>query len=125
MVPKDLLYTEKHEWARVEKGVATIGITKFAQDELGDVVFVEFGAIGDEVTQFEPVGTIEAVKAVSDMFAPVSGKIAEVNGNLEQTPDAVNKSPYGDGWIAKIEMSNEDELKNLLTPEQYEKHIGE
>lgn len=125
MVPKDLMFTKEHEWVRIEDGIATSGITEYAQGELGDVVFVELPPIGDDVAQFESIGTIEAVKSVSDSFAPLSGEIVEINELLEETPEIVNKDPYGKGWLTKIKISDKKELENLLTPEKYQELIGE
>lgn len=123
-IPKELLYTEEHEWVLVEDDVATIGITDYAQGELGDIVFVELPAVGDELKQMEPFGTIEAVKAVSDLFSPVSGTVEEVNSLLEDQPELINKSPYDDGWMIKVKIADKSELDNLLDAEAYEKHIS-
>ncbi|NLP09280.1 glycine cleavage system protein GcvH [bacterium] len=121
---KDLLYTEEHEWLSVEEDVATIGITDYAQGELGDVVFVELPAVGAEVKQMESFGTIEAVKAVSDLFAPVSGQVVEVNAALADQPELVNKDPYVDGWMIKIKMSDLSELESLLKADAYKSLIS-
>lgn len=118
-IPEDLRYTKEHEWSRVEADTATIGITEYAQGELGDIVFIEFPGIGDATRQMEPCASIEAVKAVSDLYAPVSGEVVEVNSELESNPQLVNKDPYGEGWILKIKLSNPGELDNLLSPEDY------
>jgi len=118
-VPDDLLYTEEHEWVYVENNIAIVGITDYAQSELGDIVFVELPQIGDFVRQMEPFGTIEAVKTVADLFAPVSGEVVEVNTLLEDSPQIINQDPYGDGWIIKIKMSDLSELENLISPEDY------
>jgi glycine cleavage system H protein len=118
-VLKDLLYTEEHEWIAVEEGVATIGITDYAQGELGDVVYVELPAVGTEVKQMESFGTIEAVKAVSDLFAPVSGSVVEINESLNDRPNLVNQDPYVDGWMIKIKLSDPSELENLLKSDAY------
>lgn len=123
-IPKDLLYTEEHEWVAIEEDVVTIGITDFAQGELGDVVFVELPEVGSTVNQMEPFGTIEAVKAVSDLYAPVSGEVSEVNALLSDAPETVNKDSYGDGWMIKIKMSDQSELDSLLNPEQYKDKIS-
>lgn len=123
-VPKELLYTEEHEWVLVDEDVATIGITDYAQNELGDIVFVELPAVDDEVKQMEPFGTIEAVKAVSDLFSPVSGKVIEVNSLLEDQPELINKSPYDEGWMIKVKLSDKSELDSLLDAEAYKKHIS-
>ncbi len=121
---KDLLYTEEHEWISVEDNIATIGITDYAQGELGDVVFVELPNVGDTVEQMESFGTIEAVKAVSDLFSPVTGKVAEVNEMLSDTPEIVNTDPYGDGWMIKVELSDKSELDSLLDADTYKDKIS-
>ena len=123
-VEKNLLYTEEHEWIFVEEDVATIGITDYAQGELGDIVFVELPNVNDEVKQMEPFGTIEAVKAVADLFCPISGEVTEINEELENDPEIVNKDPYGDGWMVKISISDKGELDDLMDAADYEKHIG-
>ncbi len=123
-VPKDLLYTEEHEWVAMEDGIATIGITDYAQGELGDVVFVELPAAGTVVKQMESFGTIEAVKAVSDLFAPLSGEVTEVNELLGDQPELVNKDPYGDGWMIKIKISEASELDSLLKSDVYKNKIS-
>ncbi|MCB5264725.1 MAG: glycine cleavage system protein GcvH [Candidatus Cloacimonetes bacterium] len=122
---EDLYYTESHEWVRVEGDTATVGITDFAQHELGDIVFVELPEVGMKVDAGEPCGSIEAVKAVEDMISPLSGKIVERNTDLEDSPDLMNKSPYEDGWLIKIRMSDKDELDNLLSAVEYKKAIPE
>lgn len=121
----DLYYTESHEWVRVDGDLATIGISDFAQHELGDIVFVELPEVGQKVSAGEPCGSIEAVKAVEDMISPISGKVEERNSDLDDSPDMINKSPYEDGWIMKIRMSNMDELENLLSALDYKKIIPE
>ncbi len=118
-IPDELKYTKDHEWIRVEAGEAIIGITEFAQGELGDIVFVEIETKGETLDKDEVFGTIEAVKTVSDMFMPVSGEITEVNPKLEDTPDIVNKDPYGEGWMIKVRMSDTSQLGDLLTSDQY------
>jgi glycine cleavage system H protein len=118
-IPADLLYTKDHEWLRVEGDMAYVGITDFAQGELGDIVFLEIETLGETLNKEEVLGTIEAVKTVSDMFMPVSGEILEVNPALEDSPDIVNKDPYGKGWIVKIKISNPEEVKELLIAEKY------
>lgn len=120
-IPKDLKYSASHEWARIEGGIATIGISDFAQGELGDIVFVEMPAVGSKVEMGKPFGTVEAVKAVSDLNAPLSGEVAEINGELEGTPDLVNKDAYGKGWMVKIRISNAAEAAKLMDAEAYEK----
>lgn len=123
--PKELKYTEDHEWVRVTGKTATVGITDYAQGELGDIVFIELPAVGSEVAQGASFGTIEAVKTVSDMLAPVGGKVIEVNGALADKPEQVNKSPYADGWMIKLEISNPAELAKLMDAEAYVGHVGE
>jgi glycine cleavage system H protein len=118
-VPANLLYTKDHEWLRVEGNTAYVGVTDFAQGELGDVVFIEIETVGETLEKEEVFGTIEAVKTVSDMFMPVSGEILEVNPALEETPDVVNKDPYGKGWMVKIKISDPSQTASLLTAEQY------
>ncbi|MCH9008051.1 glycine cleavage system protein GcvH [candidate division KSB1 bacterium] len=123
-IPEEFGYTAEHEWVAVEDGMARIGITDYAQSELGDIVFVELPEVGDETTQMEPFGTIEAVKAVSDLFAPVSGKVVEVNTLLEDQPELINTDPYGEGWILKIKLKDESEAQKLLSAEEYRKEIS-
>ena len=123
-IPKDLLYTEEHEWVQLDEDIATIGITDYAQGELGDVVFVELPERGAEIKAMQPFGTIEAVKAVSDLFAPISGRIIDINETLENDPMAVNRDPYGDGWMVKIEVSDSQELDALLSADDYQRMIG-
>lgn len=119
--PKDLKYTREHEWIRDNgDGTATIGVTDFAQGELGDIVFVELEEVGFECDKDEPFGTVEAVKTVSDLYAPVSGTISEVNDKLEDEPELVNDDPYGDGWMIKLEMSDASQLDELMSAEDYE-----
>lgn len=123
-VPQDLKYTEDHEWVRVEGDTATFGITDYAQGELGDVVFLELPDQGDDVKQHESFGSIEAVKTVADLFAPLSGEVVEVNGSLEDEPETINKDPYNAGWLVKIKMSKTDELDGLMDAEAYTQHIS-
>ncbi len=118
-VPANLLYTKDHEWLRVEGKFGYVGVTDFAQGELGDIVFIEIETVGETLSMEDVFGTIEAVKTVSDMFMPVSGEILEVNPALEESPDVVNKDPYGKGWMVKINIINPSEVKNLLSPEGY------
>jgi len=122
--PADVYYTKDHEWIRVDGQSGTIGITDYAQGELGDIVFVQLPAAGTTVKQRESFGTIEAVKAVTDIYAPASGVIVEINTSLGGTPETVNKDPYGAGWMVKITISDASELKNLMTAEQYKAIIG-
>jgi glycine cleavage system H protein len=118
-VPENLLYTSDHEWLRLEGDTGYIGITDFAQGELGDIVFVEIETVGDILEKEEVFGTIEAVKTVSDMFMPVSGEILEMNPLIDGSPEAVNKDPYGDGWMIKIKLTKPEEVKELLSAEKY------
>ena len=123
-VPANLKYTKDHEWIKVEGSNAVIGVTDFAQGQLGDVVFIEIETQGETLAKEEVFGTIEAVKTVSDMFMPVAGEILEVNPKLTDSPDAVNKDPYGDGWMVKIKITEPAQLNELLTPEQYKELIN-
>lgn len=123
-IPAELKYTKDHEWIRVEGNIATVGITDFAQSELGDIVYVEIETEGEELDQEEVFGSVEAVKTVSDLFMPISGKIIEFNSALESDPEAVNKDPYGNGWMIKIEISDTAELENLLDAAGYQALIG-
>ncbi len=123
-VPEDLRYTKDHEWARIEDDIAVIGITDHAQGELGDIVYVEPPVIGASTTQFEPCGSIEAVKAVSDIFAPVSGEVVDVNDALESNPQLINQGAFTEGWILKIKLSDPAEIENLLTAEDYKALLG-
>lgn len=118
-LPQDLKYTKEHEWVKVDGVTAIIGITDHAQSELGDIIFVEFPDIDQEIEKDEPFGTIEAVKTVADLFAPISGKVTEINEDLEDSPESVNSDPYGEGWIVKVSIDNAGELEELMTPEQY------
>ncbi|MGA2622731.1 MAG: glycine cleavage system protein GcvH [Bacteroidota bacterium] len=122
--PENLKYTKEHEWIRPEGATGLVGITDYAQGELGDVVFVELPAKGKQVKQGESLGTIEAVKAVSDIYAPVSGEVVEVNPALEKSPDLVNKQPYDKGWMVKISIKIPNELSNLLDAKHYRELIG-
>ncbi|MGJ9457521.1 glycine cleavage system protein GcvH [Oceanobacillus sp. CF4.6] len=118
-LPEELLYSKEHEWIKKENGNVRIGITAFAQDELGDIVFVELPEVGDELTVDEPFGSVESVKTVSELYAPISGKVVEVNEELDDSPEFVNESPYEKAWMVVVEPSNESELDELLTPDQY------
>jgi glycine cleavage system H protein len=122
--PDNLKYTNDHEWIRVEGDTGWVGITDYAQGELGDVVFVELPAVGTKVTQGKSFGTIEAVKAVSDLFAPVSGEVLEANKAVQATPDDVNKDPYGKGWMIKMRIANPTELSGLLDVNAYKKIVA-
>jgi len=121
-IPDDLQYTKSHEWVRIEDGTATIGITDHAQDELGDVVFVELPDEGATFDAGESFGTVESVKAVSDLYTPVGGEVVEVNSTLEDVPEKINDDPYGEGWIVKLRTTDE---ADLLSPEEYEKVVEE
>ena len=123
-IPAELKYTKEHEWVKVDGNIVVVGITDYAQGELGDIVFVELPSVGTEVKAMEPFGTIEAVKAVSDLFSPVSGKVAEINPALEDDPMVINRDPYGEGWMIKVEIGDPAELDGLLNGEAYEKLIG-
>ncbi|MGB3946759.1 MAG: glycine cleavage system protein GcvH [Bacteroidia bacterium] len=122
--PENLKYTKDHEWVRIEGDIAFIGITDFAQGELGDIVYVEIETEGEELAKEEIFGTVEAVKTVSDLFMPVSGKVLEVNPGLQTNPESVNKAPYGDGWMIKVAMSNAAEQSELLSAADYKALIG-
>lgn len=123
--PKELRYTEDHEWVRVAGSTAVVGITDYAQGELGDIVFIELPQVGTEVAQGASFGTIEAVKTVSDLFAPVGGKVLEVNAALADKPEQVNASPYGDGWMIKLEIADPAEIGKLMDADAYRGHVGE
>ena len=123
-IPENLKYTKDHEWLKVEDKVATIGITEFAQGELGDIVFVEVDTEGESLDMEEVFGTIEAVKTVSDLFMPITGEVTEFNETLEDEPELINSSPYDKGWIVKVEMSEMSELDNLLSAEEYKNLIS-
>jgi len=123
-VPENVKYTKDHEWVLIEGDVATIGITEFAQGELGDIVFVEIETEDEELDKEEVFGTIEAVKTVSDLYMPITGKVIEVNPELEGQPDLVNKEPFEGGWMIKVQIGNTTELEDLLTADQYKEVIG-
>ena len=122
-LPDNIKYTEDHEWVDINGNIATIGITDFAQSELGDIIFVEFPNEGDIVEQKESIGTLEAVKTVADIFSPLSGDILELNENLESNPELINEDPYNSGWILKIKINNLEEVESLLSNSDYEKLI--
>jgi glycine cleavage system H protein len=124
-IPVELKYTKEHEWVKLEENIAIVGITDYAQSELGDIVFVELPSMGKEVKQMEPFGTIEAVKAVSDLFSPVTGKVIEVNSALDDDPMIINRDPYGEGWMIKVELSDQSQLDDLLDASSYKGIIGE
>lgn len=123
--PEELRYSSEHEWVAVEDDVATVGITDYAQEQLGDVVYIELPAVGDEVIKDEAFGVVESVKAVSDLYAPVSGRVIGVNTDLPESPEVINEDPYGDGWMIKVKMSDMTELDDLMTAEQYEEYVKE
>lgn len=123
--PEDLKYSKEHEWVLLEGDLATIGITDFAQDQLGDIVFVELPAVGDTLSKDAPFGVVESVKAVSDVYAPVSGSVVEVNDDLPDHPEMLNEDCYSDGWILKIRISDPDELATLMDAAAYEKYTAE
>ena len=124
-IPQDLKYTKDHEWIKVEGDEAVIGITDFAQKELGDIVYVEIETEGEELNQGDVFGTVEAVKTVSDLFMPVSGTVSAINEDLEGEPEIVNSDPYGKGWMIKVEISDASELENALSAEEYQSLISE
>jgi len=123
--PNELRYTKEHEWVKVEGNTAVIGITDFAQNELGDIVFVELPEVGDEVSLDQPFGSVESVKTVSELYAPVSGTVVAVNEELSDSPELVNESPYETAWMIKVELSNPSEVEQLLTPDAYKEVISE
>jgi len=121
MAPKDLLYTKEHEWIKKEGANAIVGITEYAKNQLGDIVFVELPDIGKKLEQMSTFGVVESVKAVSDLYSPISGEVVEVNSALSDKPELIGEDPYGKGWIVKLKISDEAELSNLIKPEDYEK----
>jgi glycine cleavage system H protein len=123
-IPENLKYTKDHEWVLVEGDTATVGVTDFAQSELGDIVYVEVETLDETLDKEEVFGTIEAVKTVSDLFMPVSGEIIEFNDKLETSPEVVNEDPYGEGWMIKIKFSSADDLNDLLSPEEYQSEVA-
>ena len=122
-IPTDLLYSNDHEWVKLDGDIATIGITDFAQQELGDIVYIEIETVGDNLEKEQVFGTVEAVKTVSDLFMPISGEVLEFNSALEDTPETVNYEPYESGWIIKIKIENPSQLKHLLSADQYKQLI--
>ncbi len=122
-IPEEFKYTEEHEWVKIEDNIATIGITDFAQGELGDIVYLEIDTLDSEIASNEVFGTVEAVKTVSDLFMPVSGKVIEMNSNLEDKPELVNEDPYGEGWIIKIDISDLSEIDSLMSSQEYKNLI--
>jgi len=123
-LPKELKYTKEHEWIRVEGDQAYVGITDFAQRELGDIVYIDINTVGKEIPSGDVFGTVEAVKTVSDLFLPVAGKITEFNKSLDSQPELVNSDPYGKGWMVKVSLSNTSEVNSLLSADQYAKLVG-
>jgi glycine cleavage system H protein len=124
-VPEDLRYSKEHEWVRLDGDMATIGITHFAQDQLGDVVFVELPAVGARIRQFASLGVVESVKAASDIYAPVSGEVVERNVKVIERPELVNTAPYEDGWLVKVRIADKGEVGKLLSSNDYRAHIGD
>lgn len=124
-VPENLHYSKDHEWVLVQDGVATIGITDYAQHSLGDVVFVELPSVGDKFDAHEVIGSVESVKAVSEVFTPIAGEVVEVNDGLNDAPESVNSDPYSDGWFIKIKMDNPGEADKMLTAAEYEEYLSE
>jgi glycine cleavage system H protein len=123
--PEDLKYSKEHEWVLVEGTVATVGITDYAQEQLGDIVFVELPAVGDKVSKEDAFCVVESVKAVSDVYAPVSGQVLEINDDLPDSPEMLNEDPYGDGWMVKVEMNDLDDLKDLMNATEYEEYVAQ
>ncbi len=123
-IPEALKYTKDHEWIKIEGNTATVGITDFAQGELGDIVYVDISSVGKQIAQHEVFGTVEAVKTVSDLYMPISGKVLEFNKALDTAPEKVNSDPYVDGWMVKVEVTNAAEASGLLTAAQYKELIG-
>ena len=121
--PEGLKFSKEHEWVLVEGKIATIGITEFAQEELGDIVYVELPEVGEKVVKDDPFGAVESVKAVSDVYAPVSGTVLEINDLLPDNPETINDDPYGDGWMIRVEMTDTDDLKDLMTAEEYAEYV--
>lgn len=123
-IPQELKYTKDHEWVRIDGDVATIGVTDFAQGELGDIVYVEVETVGESLEREEVFGTVEAVKTVSDLFLPLSGEVIEFNNSLEDAPEKVNSDPYGEGWMVKMKIADEGEISTLMSAEDYKELIG-
>ncbi len=123
--PDDLKYTREHEWVLLEDNTVTVGITSYAEEQLGDVVFVELPAVGDKVTKDEAMGVIESVKAVSDVYAPASGTVVEINDDLPDNTEMINEDPYGDGWMVKIEINDPTDIDQLMTAAEYEQYVAE
>ena len=125
MIPKDLRYSKEHEWVKVEGDEAVIGITAYAQEQLGDVVYVELPPVGQQIQQFKSFGVVESVKAASDIYAPVSGEVVAINQDLSKSPEKVNEDPYGGGWMLRVRVKDSSELNSLLNASEYEKETGE
>jgi glycine cleavage system H protein len=123
--PDGLLYSKEHEWVLVEGDSATVGITEFAQEELGDVVYVELPEVGEKIVKDDPFGAVESVKAVSDIYAPVSGTVLEINDVLPDSPETINDDPYGDGWMIRVEMNDKDDLQDLMSAEEYAEYVAQ
>ena len=123
MYPPEFLYTKDHEWIRMDESIGTIGITDFAQKELGDIVFVELPKPGDHITVSESFGTVESVKAVSEIFAPVSGEVTGVNGKLQNNPELLNSDPHGEAWLIRVQVSDRREIEKLMTADEYETYL--
>jgi len=123
-IPEGLKYSKEHEWVATEDSVATIGITDYAQDQLGEVVYIELPAVGDKVSKDDPFGVVESVKAVSDIYAPISGTVTEINQELVESPEMVNEDPYGDGWLIKIRIADLVELDDLMDGEEYQEMVA-
>ena len=123
VIPPDLRYTKEHEWVRMDDGIGTVGITDYAQDQLGDVVYVDLPSPGKQLSQLAVFGEIESVKAVSELYAPVSGEVVESNGDLADKPELINESPYDEGWLMKLRLGDESEIEKLMTAEQYSDFI--
>ena len=122
--PSDIRYTKEHEWVRLDGDIATVGITDHAQEQLGEIVYIELPSIGEKVSKDDPFGVVESVKAVSDIYAPVSGTVLEVNEDLAESPEVVNQDPYGDGWLIKVRVSDPADLDDLMDNDQYEQMIA-
>ena len=123
-IPPVLKYSKEHEWVAAEGSVATVGITDYAQDQLGEIVYVELPAVGDKISKDDPFGVVESVKAVSDIYAPLSGTVVEINEDLPESPEVVNEDPYGDGWLIKVKISDAAELDDLMDNEEYEELVA-
>ncbi len=123
-IPSALKYSKEHEWVAAEGSVATIGITDHAQDQLGEIVYLELPSVGDKISKDDPFGVVESVKAVSDIYAPVSGTVIEINEDLPESPEIVNEDPYGDGWLVKVRISDATDLEDLLDSKEYEQLVG-